>query len=140
MAGSTGEVLHVATTRPETMLGDTAVAVHPDDPRYKHLIGKTVDLPLTGRRIPIIADGDARRPDVRHRLREGDPRPRPERLPGRPAATSLPMINLLNPDGTYNENAGAYAGLDRIVVRKRVVEDLEAQGLLEKVDSYLDRG
>ena len=68
------------------MLGDTAVAVHPDDPRYKHLIGKTVTLPLTGREIPIIADADPRRPEVRHRLRQGHPRARPERLPDRPPA------------------------------------------------------
>ena len=86
IAGSTtGEVLHIATTRPETMLGDTAVAVHPDDARYQHLIGKHVDLPLTGRQIPIIADGTAGRPGVRHRRRQGHPRPRPQRLPGRAA-------------------------------------------------------
>ena len=73
VAGSAdGECIRVATTRPETMLGDTAVAVHPDDARYKHLIGKTVDAPARpDREIPIIADADPGRPDARHRLREG---------------------------------------------------------------------
>ena len=136
VAGS-DEVLHVATTRPETMLGDTAVAVHPDDPRYKHLIGKMVDLPLTGRRIPIIADPVL----VDPAFGTGCVKVTPAHDPNDYQAglrNDLPMINLLNPDGTYNENAGPkYAGLDRIVVRKRVVEDLKAQGLLERVDSYL---
>jgi valyl-tRNA synthetase len=134
----TGEVLHVATTRPETMLGDTAVAVHPDDVRYKHLIGKSLDLPLTGRTIPIIADPILVDPafgtgcvkvtpahdpnDYQTGLRHG-----------------LPMINLLNPDGTYNENAGAYVGLPAKKVRERVVADLKEQGFLERVDSYLVR-
>lgn len=138
VAGSS-EVLHVATTRPETMLGDTAVAVHPDDPRYKHLLGKMVDLPLTGRRIPIIADPEL----VDPAFGTGCVKVTPAHDPNDYQAglrNDLPMINLLNPDGTYNENAGPkYAGLDRFVVRKRVVEDLKAQGLLERVDSYLVR-
>ncbi len=133
VAGSTtGEVLHIATTRPETMLGDTAVAVHPDDPRYQHLIGKSVELPLTGRRIPIIADGILVDPSFGTGVVKVTPAHDPNDYQAG-LRNKLPMINLLNPDGTYNENAGPYAGLDRIVVRKRVVEDLEAQELLERV-------
>jgi valyl-tRNA synthetase len=135
---SSGEVLHIATTRPETMLGDTAVAVHPDDPRYQRLIGKQVDLPLADRRIPIIADPLL----VDPAFGTGAVKVTPGHDPNDYQAglrNSLPMINLLNPDGTYNENAGKYAGLDRIVVRKRVVKDLEALGLLDRVDSYLVR-
>ena len=84
--GQPDEFIRFSTTRPETMLGDTAVAVHPDDERYKHLIGKTVTIPLVNRDIPIIADGHAGRPEARHRLREGDAGPRPQRLRLRPAA------------------------------------------------------
>jgi valyl-tRNA synthetase len=129
------EVLHIATTRPETMLGDTAIAVHPDDPRYQHLIGKLVDLPLTGRRIPIITDGVLVDPAFGTGVVKVTPGHDPNDYQAG-LRNHLPMINLLNPDGTYNENAGAYAGLDRLVVRKRVVEDLKALGLLERVDSY----
>ncbi len=138
VAGMEGEALHVATTRPETMLGDTAVAVHPDDPRYKHLIGKMVDLPLTGRQIPIIADAIL----VDPKFGTGCVKVTPAHDPNdyqTGLRHNLPMINLLNPDGSYNENAGAYAGLDSRVVRKRVVADLESRGLLEKVESYATR-
>ena len=134
---TTGEALHVATTRPETMLGDTALAVHPDDPRYQHLVGQTVELPLTGRQIPIITDGLL----VDPAFGTGCVKVTPAHDPNDYQAgvrNGLPMINLLNPDGTYNENAGPrYAGLDRIVVRKRVLEDLKKLGLLEHVDSHL---
>ena len=130
------EFLHVATTRPETMLGDTAVAVHPDDPRYKHLIGKTLNLPLTDRQIPIIADPILVDPAFGTGCVKVTPAHDPNDYQTG-LRHNLPMINLLNPDGTYNENAGAkYAGLDRRVVRKRVVEDLKEAGLLERVDSY----
>ncbi len=132
------EALHVATTRPETMLGDTAVAVHPDDPRYRHLIGKNVSLPLTGREIPIIADGIL----VDPKFGTGCVKVTPAHDPNdyqTGLRHGLPQINLLNPDGTYNENAGVYAGLDRRVVRKRVVADLESQGLLVKVEPYATR-
>src|SRR5271170_177030 len=139
IAGSTaGEVLHIATTRPETMLGDTAVAVHPEDSRYRHLIGKLVDLPLTGRRIPIIADGLLVDPAFGTGVVKVTPGHDPNDYQAG-LRNGLPMINLLNPDGTYNENAGKYAGLDRMVVRKRVVADLKALDLLERVDSYLVR-
>ena len=135
---TTGEALHVSTTRPETLLGDTAVAVHPDDPRYKHLIGKTVDLPLTGRTIPVIGEAVL----VDPKFGTGCVKVTPAHDPNdyqTGLRHNLPMINLLNPDGTYNENAGAYAGLDRTVVRKRVLADLEAQGLLEKTEPYATR-
>jgi len=139
VAGSTtGEVLYVATTRPETMLGDTAVAVHPDDPRWKHLIGGEVELPLTGRRIPIIADGKL----VDMAFGTGCVKVTPAHDPNDYATGvrhNLPMINLLNPDGTYNENAGPYAGLDRRVVRKRVIADLEAGGFLYLTEPYTTR-
>ncbi len=139
VAGSpTGETLHIATTRPETMLGDTAVAVHPDDERYRHLIGQYVDLPLTGRRIPVIADGLLVDPAFGTGVVKVTPGHDPNDYQAG-LRNSLPMINLLNPDGTYNDNAGKYAGLDRLVVRKRVVEDLKALDLLERVDSYLVR-
>jgi valyl-tRNA synthetase len=134
--GSTaGEALHVATTRPETMLGDTAVAVHPDDPRYRHLIGKELKLPLTDRTIPIIADAIL----VDPKFGTGCVKVTPAHDPNdyqTGVRHRLPMINLLNPDGTFNENAGAYAGLDRRVVRKKVVADLEAAGLLLKEEAY----
>ncbi len=133
-----GEVLHIATTRPETMLGDTAVAVHPDDPRYQHLIGQQVRLPLSGRLIPVIADAILVDPAFGTGVVKVTPAHDPNDYQAG-LRNQLPMINLLNPDGTYNEHAGAYAGLDRIVVRKRVVKDLEAQELLERVDSYLVR-
>ncbi len=139
VAGSTtGEAIHVATTRPETMLGDTAVAVHPDDPRYKHLIGREVDLPLTGRRIPIIGDAVL----VDPKFGTGCVKVTPAHDPNdyqTGLRHHLPIINLLNPDGTYNQNARAYAGLHGKKVRIKVVEDLEAQGLLEKVEPYATR-
>jgi valyl-tRNA synthetase len=139
VAGSAGgEALHVATTRPETILGDTAVAVHPDDERYKHLIGRTVALPLTGREIPIIADPIL----VDPKFGTGCVKVTPAHDPNdyqTGLRHKLSMINLLNPDGTFNENAGAYAGLPGRAVRKRVVADLEEQGLLEKVEPYATR-
>jgi valyl-tRNA synthetase len=133
-----GASLHVATTRPETMLGDTAVAVHPSDERYKHLIGQTVDLPLIGRSIPIIADAILVDPT----FGTGCVKVTPAHDPNDYATglrNNLEMINLLNPDGTYNENAGPYATLDRREVRKRVVADLEEQGFLVKVEPHANR-
>ncbi|MEW4571072.1 valine--tRNA ligase [Tautonia sp. JC769] len=138
VTGSDSESLHVSTTRPETMLGDTAVAVHPDDERYKHLIGKTVTLPLLGREIPVIGDAIL----VDPKFGTGCVKVTPAHDPNdyqTGLRNHLPQINLLNPDGTYNENAGPYAGLDRREVRKRVVADLEAQGLLVKTEPYTNR-
>ncbi len=125
----------VATTRPETMLGDTGVAVHPDDERYKDLVGKAVHLPLTDREIPVVADDS-----VDPKFGTGAVKVTPGHDPAdyeRGARHDLPIINIMNRDGTLNENAGAYAGLDRKVARKRVVDDLDALGLLEKVEDYV---
>ena len=126
-ADGDGEIV-VVTTRPETMLGDTGVAVHPEDSRYKHLVGKTVILPLLNREIPIVADEHA------------DPELGSGAVKITPAhdfndfevgqRCRLELINVINPDGTMNENAGPYQGLDRFEARKKVLEDLRAQGLL----------
>ncbi len=132
------ESLLVATTRPETMLGDTAVAVHPSDPRYKHLIGRSIRLPLSGRSIPIIADALLVDPE----FGTGCVKVTPAHDPNDYACgvrNGLEMINLLNPDGTYNENAGPYTGLDRREVRKRVVVDLEEAGALVEVKPHANR-
>jgi valyl-tRNA synthetase len=138
VTGSSAEFLQVSTTRPETMLGDTAVAVHPDDERYKHLIGKTVDLPLMGRAIPIIADAILVDPAFGTGCVKVTPAHDPnDYQTGQ--RHNLEQINLLNPDGTFNENAGPYAGLDRFVVRKRVVADLKEQGLLVKIEPHKNR-
>jgi valyl-tRNA synthetase len=124
----------VATTRPETMLGDTAVAVHPDDERYAALHGKGVMLPLMLRRIPIVADGF-----VDKAFGTGAVKVTPAHDPNDYAMGmrhKLEFINLLNPDGTLNENAGAYAGLAVDEARRRVVADMEAQGLIEKIEPH----
>jgi len=130
-----GRFLTVATTRPETMLGDTAVAVHPDDARYKDLVGKNVLLPLSNRRIPIIAD------------EHSDPEKGTGAVKITPAHDfndfevgkrhNLPLINILNKDGTLLNGdpvPEAYRGLDRFVARKTIVADLEAIELLNKVE------
>ena len=127
--------LTVATTRPETMLGDTAVAVHPDDERYKHLIGKTVTLPLVGREIPIIGDPLL----VKMEFGSGCVKVTPAHDPNDYECgqrNGLEMINILEPDATINANGGAFAGLDRYVARKAVVAALDAEGLLERVEDY----
>ncbi len=127
--------LVVATTRPETMLGDSAVAVHPEDERYRDLVGKTVRLPLTEREIPIIAD-DYVDPEFgtgcvkitpAHDFNDYEIGKRHD----------LPMINVLTVDACINENApDKYQGLDRYEARKQIVDDLEDQGLLEKVEDH----
>jgi valyl-tRNA synthetase len=124
------EFIRFSTTRPETMLGDTAVAVHPSDERYKHLIGKTATIPLIGREIPIIADGLL----VDKELGTGAVKVTPAHDPNDYACGlrhKLPMINILNPDGTINAEGKQYAGLDRYEARKRVTEDMEKLGFFE---------
>ncbi len=126
--------LVVATTRPETLLGDVAVAVHPDDERYAKLIGKTVPLPLTGRSIPVIADTY-----VDKEFGSGVVKITPAHDFNDYAVGTrhkLAMINILNRDGTLNENGGSYAGLKVQEARKRVVEDLKAQNLLVKEEPH----
>jgi valyl-tRNA synthetase len=125
-----GEFIRFSTTRPETMLGDTAVCVHPRDERYKHLVGKTVTIPLVGRDIPVIADGLLADPE----LGTGCVKVTPAHDPNDYQCglrNRLPMINILNPDGTINENGGKYAGLDRYKAREAVVADMEAMGFFE---------
>ena len=130
----TDQYLIVATTRPETMLGDTAVAVHPEDERYQDLIGKNVLLPLMDREIPIIADeyvdmefgSGAVKITPAHDFNDFEIGKRHD----------LEFINVLDESGMINENGGSYAGLERNAARTQVVADLEDQGLLEKVDAY----
>ena len=126
--------LTIATTRPETMLGDTAVAVHPEDERYRHLIGKKVVLPLLGREIPIIADEYVKRDFGAGALKITPAHDKNDFEIGQ--RHGLDVINIMNPDATINENGGPYAGMDRFEARERIVADLEAAGLLEKVEPY----
>ena len=126
--------IEVVTTRPETMLGDTAVAVNPNDDRYQSFIGKTLTLPLVGRQIPIIADEyvDATfgtgcvKVTPAHDLNDFEMGKR----------HNLPFINIMNKDGSLNENAGAFQGQDRFVARKNVVAQLDAEGFLVKTEDY----
>ncbi len=127
----------IATTRPETMLGDTAVAVHPDDPRWNWAIGKSVLLPLLNKKIPIVADPIL----VNMEFGSGCVKVTPAHDPNDYAVWqrqngNIDIINILTPDGRINENGGPYAGLKRDAARKKVVEDLTAQGLLEKEEPY----
>ncbi|MCB0390067.1 MAG: valine--tRNA ligase, partial [Bdellovibrionales bacterium] len=132
-ADGKGEVV-VATTRPETMLGDTAVAVHPDDERYKSLVGSKIKLPLTGREITLIADeyvdkefgSGAVKITPAHDFNDYEMGQR----------HNLELINILNKDGTLNENAGNYQSLKVQEARKKIVEDLEAQGFLVKIEPH----
>lgn len=126
--------LEVATTRPETMLGDTGVAVNPQDDRYKHLIGKTVTLPIVDREIPIIADEF-----VDPTFGTGCVKVTPAHDPNdfeMGKRHNLPFINIMNKDGTLNENAGEFQGQDRFVARKNVVQRLESDGVLVKIEDY----
>lgn len=128
--------LVVATTRPETMLGDSAVAVHPEDERYKHLIGQTITLPLVGREIPIIGDDYVDREfgtgcvkiTPAHDFNDYEMGQR----------HNLPLINIFDDDANINQSAPeAYRGLERFAARKRIVADLDALGLLEKIDDHV---
>jgi valyl-tRNA synthetase len=127
-----GRFVEVATTRPETMLGDTGVAVHPDDERYKDLVGATLVLPLMDREIPVVADDS-----VDPSFGSGAVKVTPGHDPAdyeRGARHRLPIINILNNDGTLNENAGSFAGLPREKARKQVVAAMEELGLMPGVD------
>ncbi len=128
------EYIGVATTRPETILGDTAVAVNPDDPRYKPLVGREAILPALGRRIPIIAD-----PSVDPEFGTGAVKVTPAHDPtdyeiGQ--RHGLAAIDVLTDDGNMNEEAGSYAGQDRYECRRNLVADLEKEGLLVKIEDY----
>ena len=127
--------LEIATTRPETLLGDTAVAVHPDDERYQALIGKTVILPLMNREIPIIADEY-----VEQDFGTGVVKITPAHDPNDFEVGNrhnLPRINVMNDDATMNELVGKYEGMDRFAARKAIVKDLEEAGLLVKIEKHL---
>ena len=134
VVGEPGRFVTVATTRPETMLGDSAVAVHPDDPRYLDLVGKSVILPLVNREIPVVADDYVEMEfgtgvvkitpahdfnDFEVGVRHG-----------------LERINVLDESGVINGAGGQYEGLERFEARKKIVEDLDAAGLLEKIDDH----
>ena len=135
VVGSDNECVIVATTRPETMLGDVAVAVHPEDERYKHLIGKMLQLPLTNRTIPVIAD-QAVEPEFgtgcvkitpAHDFNDYEMGQRHD----------LPMMTVIDFDGNINHHAPeAYRGLERFAARKKIVSDLEAQNFIEKIEPY----
>jgi len=131
---SSDDYLTVATTRPETMLGDTAVAVNPDDDRFKELIGKSAILPIMDRELPIIADEY-----VDKEFGTGAVKITPAHDPNDfdiGIRHRLERINILNKDGTLNENAGKFAGMDRYVARKNLVEELKEKGYLEKTENY----
>ena len=159
LADGSGHLV-VATTRPETMLGDSAVAVHPDDERYQHLVGKMVDLPLTGRQIPIIAD-DYVDPEFgsgcvkitpAHDFNDYQVWVRHRQTPAMEAQAHGGLINIFTPEAAIRENVNdpgatgdldegeliptVYIGLDRAEARKRIVADFEAQGLLERIDDH----
>ena len=128
-------VVEIATTRPETMLGDTAVAVHPEDERYQALIGKMVVLPLVNKEIPIIADDY-----VEREFGTGVVKITPAHDPNDFEVGNrhdLPRVNVMNDDGTMNELAGIYAGLDRFAARKQIIKDLEAMGRLVKIEKMV---
>ncbi len=123
--------IHIATTRPETYLGDTAIAVSPKDDRYKHLIGKTVILPILKREIPIIADHH-----VDPAFGTGAVKITPAHDPNdyrMGIEHNLPMINILTPSGFINENGGPFKGLSREAAREQVIEQFKELGLLEKI-------
>ncbi|MDO4299655.1 MAG: valine--tRNA ligase [Lachnospiraceae bacterium] len=131
VVGEEGKFVEIATTRPETLLGDTAVAVNPEDERYRHLVGKMLKLPLTDREIPVIADEY-----VDKEFGTGCVKITPAHDPNDfevGKRHNLPEINIMNDDATINELGGKYAGMDRYEARKTMVEDLKAQGLLVKV-------
>ncbi len=127
--------IQIATTRPETMLADTAVAVHPEDDRYKHLVGKTVILPIIGREIPIVADEY-----VDPEFGSGALKVTPAHDPNDfeiGMRHNLPQVLVMDEEGRMNENAGPYKGLDRFECRKRIVKDLEEAGVLVKVEDHV---
>ena len=129
---STTEFLEFATTRPETMLGDTAVAVHPDDERYKALVGKTVILPLVNKEIPIIADSY-----VEQDFGTGVVKITPAHDPNDfevGLRHNLPVINVMDDGGVINENGGKYAGMPALEARKQIVKDLDEAGFLIKIE------
>lgn len=134
LADGSGHI-EIATTRPETMLGDTAVAVHPEDDRYKHLIGKTLILPIVGREIPIVGDEY-----VEMDFGSGAVKITPAHDPNDFEVGNrhnLERILVMNEDGTMNNKADKYAGMDRFECRKQIVKDLQEQGVLFKIEEHI---
>ena len=126
--------IEIATTRPETMLGDTAIAVHPDDERYKDLVGKMVLLPIVNKEIPIVADSY-----VDKEFGTGAVKITPAHDPNDfevGKRHNLEEINILNDDGTINENGGKFAGMDRYEARKAIVKELEEEGYLVRIEAH----
>ena len=135
IAGEDNQFVEIATTRPETLLGDSAVAVHPDDERYQHLIGKNVILPLVNREIPVVADAY-----VDKEFGTGVVKITPAHDPNDfevGKRHNLPEINVMNDDATINDKGGKYAGMDRYEARKAMVKDLDDLGLLVKVEKHV---
>ncbi len=131
---STTRFLEFATTRPETMLGDTAVAVHPDDDRYKDIVGKKLMLPIINREIPVIADAY-----VDREFGTGVVKITPAHDPNDfevGKRHNLPEINILNDDATINENGGKFCGMDRYAAREAIVKELDEMGLLVRIEDY----
>jgi valyl-tRNA synthetase len=128
---ASGSYIRFSTTRPETMLGDTAVCVHPSDERYKHLIGKMVTIPLVNRDIPIIADALLADPTLGTGCVKVTPAHDPNDYACWQRNPHIGIINILNPDGTINENGGKYQGLDRYKAREAIVAEMETLGLFE---------
>ena len=134
VVGEDDRYLEFATTRPETMLGDTAVAVHPDDERYKDLVGKTVKVPFVDREIPIIADEYVEK-DFGTGVVKITPAHDPNDFEvGK--RHNLPEINIMNDDATINENGGKFAGMDRYAARAEIVKELDEMGLLVRIEDY----
>nr|WP_290668539.1 valine--tRNA ligase [Ardenticatena sp.] len=131
------DFIPVATTRPETILGDTAVAVHPEDERYRQYVGRTVLVPILNREIPVIADEYVDREFGTGALKVTPGHDPNDYEIGR--RHNLPIINIMNSDATLNENAGPYAGLDRFEARKQLWADMEAAGLTIKTERHMQR-
>ncbi|MFW5631898.1 MAG: valine--tRNA ligase, partial [Acetivibrio ethanolgignens] len=135
VAGEEGRFVEIATTRPETLLGDTAVAVHPEDERYQDLIGKMVILPIVNKEIPVVADAY-----VDREFGTGVVKITPAHDPNDfevGKRHNLPEINIMNDDATINEKGGKYAGLDRYEARKQIVAELDSLGLLVKTEDHV---
>jgi len=137
LADGSGDFIPVATTRPETILGDTAVCVHPDDERYKKFIGKKVCVPMTDREIVVIADEYVDREFGTGALKVTPAHDTNDYELGK--KHSLPMINIMNKDASINENGGAYQGLDRFKCREKLWSDMQAAGLVLKTVPHLQR-
>ncbi len=135
LADGNKDFITVATTRPETILGDTAVAVNPEDKRFKAMVGKKAILPAVNREIPIIAD-EAVDPDFGTGAVKITPGHDPVDFEVA-QRQELPLVNILNPDATMNENAGPYVNLDRFACRQAILSDLEKEGLLVKVEPHV---